>query len=68
MPKNQPQKLNYDQALAMIADRADEISKSPTFAKAVAERGYQTEQQIKDLGYQLAIATLYGVERGDAHV
>lgn len=62
MPKNQPPKLNYDQAIAMIAERAEEISKSPLFAKAVAARGYKTEEQVRNFGYQLAIATLYGME------
>jgi hypothetical protein len=50
------------EAVELIIRRAIEISKSPLFAEAVKKAGCKTEEEVKELGYKLAIATLVGQE------
>lgn len=38
------QERAYDQAIAMIHDRAESIAQSRHFAEAVRERGYRTKR------------------------
>ena len=46
------QERAYDQAIAMIHDRAECIAESRHFAEAVRERGYRTEQILSPGGRQ----------------
>lgn len=52
------QERAYDQAIAMIHDRAESIAQSRHFAQAVRERGYRTEEVIRDFSIRLALASM----------
>lgn len=52
------QERAYDQAIAMIHDRAERIAQSRHFAEAVRERGYRTEESIRDFSIRLALASM----------
>ena len=58
-------KLTDVEVYSMIMERAEKIARHPLFAKAVMERGLNTKEEVKDLGYWLAVASLmYGKKSG----
>lgn len=58
-------KLTDDEANSMIMERAEKIARHPLFAEAVMERGLNTKEEVKGLGYWLAVASLmYGKKSG----
>lgn len=53
--------MNEQQMIEMVGKRAAEIAKTESFRQAVIKAGCKTEEEIKQLGYMMAIATLCGV-------
>lgn len=52
------QERAYDRAISSICECAERIARTSRFAEAVRERGYRTEEAIRDYSIRLALAQL----------
>lgn len=52
--------MTFDEAVKLIQERAEELSKDPIFQKALLKKGFTKTEDAIAFCHQVAIATLYG--------
>lgn len=56
--------MTFDEAVALVQERALQLSKNEIFQKSLLEKGITDPKDALDLAHNIAIATLFGVVKG----